>query len=218
MKHPFPQHRRPPARFALRAAQRGVGMLEALIALLIFAFGLLAAAGLQLSSLQASQFASQSVTGTNYLRDYSELMQMVPASVKEISTATDTSGNDMFVDTSSATYSAATASQCLGKEKACTPDKFAKASANDWALRVTSDLPAGRAKVCKDATPHSADGELEWGRCDGNGVMVLGKIGWAAKAPAKSGAGQAWMTADRPRIAITMLGNTRDFSIISSTP
>jgi len=193
-------------------------MLEALIALLIFAFGLLAAAGLQISSLQASQFASQSVTGTNYLRDYSELMQMVPASVKEISTETETGANYMFVDTDGESYSTSTANQCLGKNKACTPDKFAEALANDWALRVMADLPAGRAEICKDATPRNAAGELEWGNCDGEGVMVLGKVGWAAKAPAKNGAGQAWMTDDRPRIAITMLGNARDFSTIASTP
>lgn len=38
-----------------------------------------------------------------------------------------------------------------------------------------------------------------------------------SQGPRQEQRGQAWMTDDRPRIAITMLGNARDFSTIAST-
>lgn len=147
---------------------------------------------------------------------------MVPASIQKISGAE--SDNPMFVDTETKDYSPSStniANRCLGAP--CSPSEFAESMAYDWGKRVTLDLPNGRAEICQDSTPYDINDpsnpnfknqKLEWGasKCDGEGIVVLAKIGWTAKALAKNDAAQNWMTENHPRIAMLMFGNSRDFT------
>lgn len=196
-------------------AQRGFTLFEVLVALVIFAFGLLGAVGLQLSSLQATQYAANSVTATALAREYGELMQMIPDSVSGTSGATATSTDTLMLDTSSIA-AGASANDCTGSAKTCTPAQLIAATRNDWGLRVNSPtaLPQGRAVVCRDSSPRNASGELEWGGCDEAGATVLVKLGWLGKKPVGSGGSvdTAWMTRDQPRFAISVLGNLHDYA------
>ena len=193
--------------------QRGFTLVEILVALVIFAFGLLASVGLLLSSMQATQYSSNSVVASTMAREYAELMQMIPGGVSGTSSATSSSANTLMVDTDGIT--SGNASACTGADKNCSATDLLAAARDDWALRVksTQALPQGRAVVCRDATPRNAAGELEWGGCDEAGDTVLVKMGWLGKKPvgSDSGVDTRWMTSDRPRFAVSVMGNLRDY-------
>ena len=196
-------------------AQRGVTLIEVLVALVIFAFGLLAAVGLQLSSLQSTQYTANSVMATTMAREYGELMQLVPDVASATSSATSGSTNTLMLNTDSISGTA-TANDCTGVSKTCTSAEFITAMRNDWGLRVKSSqvLPQGKAEVCRDQTPRNASGELEWGECDETGEVVLVKMGWLGKPPVgtkDNGVDTSWMTADRPRFAVSVMGNLKDY-------
>jgi len=202
------------------SAERGVTLLEVLVALVIFAFSLLAAAGLQLSSLQAAQYAANSGVATSMAREYGELMQMIPSGINATFNATSSSTNSLLFDTEELDTSGAAANACTGTSASCNTDsaagmtKFIASMRNDWALRVqsTAALPQGRAEVCRDSTPRNASGYLEWGGCDETGEMVLVKMGWLGKPLAgTTDTPPDWMTADRPRFAVSVMANLKDY-------
>ena len=152
--------------------QRGFTLVEVLVALVIFAFGLLAAVGLLLSSMQATQYSSNSVVASTMAREYAELMQMIPGGVSGTSSATSSSANTLMVDTDGIT--SGNASACTGAGKNCSATELLAAARDDWALRVrsTQALPQGRAVVCRDSTPRNAAGELAWGGRDEAGKVT----------------------------------------------
>ena len=190
--------------------QRGMSLIEVLISLVIFAFGMLAAAGLQLASLKSSQYSSQAVNATTLAREYGEIMQMIPSATLS-STADGT--NSFFIDTAGA--NTADAAGCTGAAKTCGATAFVAAMVRDWSMRVSQSLPGGRAEVCRDSTPRDNDGNLQWGGCDDTGEMTLVKVGWAGKTQSVTDAqstGQTWMTDDRPRFVMSILGNLKDYT------
>lgn len=202
------------------SAQRGITLLEVLVALVIFAFGLLAAAGLQLSSLQAAQYAANSGVATGMAREYGELMQMIPSGINATFDATSSTENSLLFDTEDLDDSGAEPNACTGASSTCdTTDaagmtKFIASMRNDWAARVQSAqaLPQGRAEVCRDSTPRNSSGYLEWGGCDESGEMVIVKMGWLGKPLAgTTNAAPDWMTVDRPRFAISVMANLKDY-------
>lgn len=196
------------------SAQRGITLLEVLVALVIFAFGLLAAAGLQLSSLQAAQYAANSGVATNMAREYGELMQLVPSGVKATFDADSSTANSLLFDTKTLDTTGTAANACIGTSATCNTTTFINAMRNDWVKRVqsTQALPQGRAEICRDSTPRNASGDLEWGGCDKAGEMVVIKMGWLGKPLAgTTDASPDWMTADRPRFAISVMANLKDY-------
>lgn len=200
-------------------AWRGFTLIEVMVALIIFSFGMLGAVGLILSSMQATKYSSNSAVAGALAREYGELMQMIPDGFSSTSSATASSTNTLMVDTS--TFSGGTANACVGNSKTCTPQQLLTALRDDWVLRVksTDTLPQGRAEVCRDSTPRNDDGELEWGGCDEAGPTVLIKLGWLGKqAVGSEGASvdRSWMTADRPQFAVSVMGNLRDY--VSTAP
>ncbi len=202
------------------STQRGVTLLEVLVALVIFAFGLLAAAGLQLSSIQAAQYAANSGVATNMAREYGELMQMIPSGINATYDADSSTTDSLLFDTKDLDTSAAAANACTGTSASCNTNdsagmkKFIASVRNDWAERVksTQALPGGRAEVCRDSTPRNSAGNLEWDGCDKTGEMVLVKMGWLGKPLAgTTDTPPDWMTADRPRFAISVMANLKDY-------
>ncbi len=200
-------------------AQRGFTLVEVLVALIIFSFGMLGAVGLVLSSLQAAKYSSNSAVAGALAREYGELMQMIPDGTSSTTSATSSSTNTLMVDTAS--FTSGTPGNCTGSSKNCTPTQLLTALRDDWATRVKSGdvLPKGRGEVCRDSTPRNAAGELEWGGCDEAGATVLIKMSWLAKQSVGSGGAsvdRTWMTADRPQFAISVMGNLRDY--VSTAP
>jgi len=178
-------------------------MVEVLVSLVIFAFGLLGAAGLQLATLKSNQFAASSATAISLGREYAEIMQSFPSAI--ISTTSGTS--TFFIDTDTAIASPNPAA-CLGTATNCTTDQLATALKEDWRARVRAALPGGRAEVCRDSEPRTSAGDLEWGGCDDTGDLVVVKLGWAGR----NDKGEDLFTTDRPRMVMPVMGNLKDFA------
>ena len=138
--------------------QRGFTLIEVLVALTIFAFGLLAAVGLLLSSMQSTQNSANAVVASAMAREYGELMQLFPDGVSGTSGATSSTANTLMIDTGGTVTG--TANDCTGAGKNCTPAALVTAMRADWAQRVkeTQALPNGRGEVCRDSTPRDAAG------------------------------------------------------------
>jgi type IV pilus assembly protein PilV len=187
--------------------QAGLSMVEVLVALVIFAFGLLGAAGLQLNSLKANQFSVSASGAVTLAREYGDLMRLMITD-PEAATSTVTL-SDFLLDTSS-TRTSMTPAACNGMSITCNPSDLAKAAIDDWVLRVRntndvkSGLVGGRAEICHTSDPRDSAGDMQWGGCDGSGDTVVTKIGWFSKRSGTSDAAdsQAWLTADRPKMSI----------------
>jgi type IV pilus assembly protein PilV len=172
-----------------RRAARGFALLEVLAAVLVFALGLLALAGVMLASMRSTHAAQQAGSANGLARDYRELMLMVPAaalppSAFEIDTARFASSSKLCVAGS------------------CSPGELIAFMQSDWARRVETALPGGRALVCRDASPRRADGSLRW-ECDGQGALTV-KIGWLTREAAPRGSGT--IVADGPQVAHPLPG------------
>ncbi|MBX3657895.1 MAG: type IV pilus modification protein PilV [Ramlibacter sp.] len=182
-------------------AQRGLSLVEVLVALVIFAFALLGAAGLQISTLKSNQFTTASATAASLAREYGELMQSYPSSSVSSSSVT----SSFFIDTSTM-GTATAASACNGASTTCDPSQLLGAEIRDWSERVKVALPGGRAEVCRDSDPRDSDGNLQWGNCNGDGDLVVVKVGWFAKSDKGEVLGNT-----RPRLVLPLMGNFKDY-------
>lgn len=193
---------------ALRLRQRGLSLVEVLVALVIFAFGLLGAAGLQVATLKSNQFAASSAVAVALAREYGEIMQTFPSVVIKTNQGTST----FFFDTETS-ISSPNPTACNGATVDCTSADLSQALKEDWRARVRFALPGGRAEVCRDSAPRNGSGDLQWGGCDDIGDLVVVKIGWTARDDKGETLNQDGLgnTVDRPRIVVPVMGNLRDF-------
>ena len=183
--------------------QTGLSLIEVLVALVIFAFGMLGAAGLQIATLKSNKFSASSAIAISLAREYGELMQTFPSAV----ITTSEGASSFFIDTDTLTVT--NPSQCTGNTATCTTSQLAQASVEDWAARVEAALPGGRAEVCRTSEPRDSSGNLQWGGCDDIGDLVVVKMGWLAKNDKGE---KLFNGSDRPKILLPLLGNLRDFA------
>lgn len=183
--------------------------MEILVSLVIFSIGMLGTAGLQLATLRSNQFTAQAATATQLVRDYEEIVQMIPSAAISASEGTST-----FSALDTNVTSIGTITECKGTAAQCTPAQSAAYLLNEWKNRVTTSLPAGRAVICRDNAPKDTSGAGEglyhW-NCNGQGDMIMVKLGWAAKIAKNDKVMQAISEDVRPRIVITIFGNQKDF-------
>ena len=188
---------------------QGFALIEILVSLVIFAIGMLGTAGLQLATLRSNQFTAQAAVATQLARDYEEIVQMVPSASISAS-----EGSTSFSALDTNTTSSVTIKECKGTSAACTPTEFAAYMLNEWKNQVTTNLPAGRAVVCRDSAPKDSSGAGEglyhW-TCNNEGDMLMIKLGWAAKTAKNDSVMQAIASDDRPRIVIPIFRNQKDF-------
>jgi type IV pilus assembly protein PilV len=190
--------------------QCGFSLIEVLVSLVILTIGLLGTAGLQLASLRSNQFTAQAAVASQLARDYEEIVQLIPSAAISSATGTSTfSVLDTGVD------GIGTVTDCKGATTDCTAAELAAYMVNDWKARVMTELPAGRAKVCRDSAPKETSGNSEglyrWA-CDDQGDMIMIKIGWSAKSDKTDKIMQSISEENRPRIVITAFGNQKDFT------
>lgn len=201
---------RPTLRLPRRTRSHGFSLVEILVSIVILGLGMLGAAGLQLATLRSNQYSAQASVATQLVRDYEEITQLVRSA--DITTS-EASNILTSVDTDAADGSAA--ESCFGSSADCTPAKLAAYMLSDWKKRVRSDLPGGRAVVCRDSSPKSISGSnaglYHWA-CDGTGDMLMVKVGWSARSDKTETAMQAMATDNLPRVVMTIFGNQKDFT------
>lgn len=177
-------------------------MVEALVSVLILAFGVLAMGGLQLATMRSTQNSGKAAIAATLGKDYSEMMRS-NSSVSN-NTSTVAGVNPYLFDTATASsFTATPAVSCT--TSFCTPAQIATLHVADWARRVTQQLPNGRAVICRDANPKDAAGLNEWA-CDNTGNLVTIKLGWEAKLDAKEKGTASFVITSPQLVLIGMTG------------
>jgi type IV pilus assembly protein PilV len=200
----------PTRRRARPIPQTGFSLVEVLVSIVILGLAMLGAAGLQLATMRSSQYSAQASVATQLVRDYEEITQLVRSA--DMATS---EGSSLLTAVDTDTADGNAPESCFGSSADCTPAKLAAYMLADWKNRVRSDLPGGRAVVCRDSAPKTASGTnaglYHWS-CDNTGDMLMVKIGWTARADKNDAAMQAVAADGLPRVVMTIFGNQKDFT------
>ena len=157
---------------------RGFSLVEVLIALLILALGVLGMLALQLHTTRVTRnIAAQSLA----LQLSADIAETVRGSAKSVEMMRvfeqfDLAAND-------AAISAASSTTCLGTDRICTPAQMAASEIHDWQQRL-QQLPGGRLRICRDATPWRESEQANRWECDATAtanpalVPLWIKVGW----------------------------------------
>lgn len=137
--------------------QRGVSLIESLVALLLLALGVLGLAGLQAGTLAQARHANARAAAVQMANDLLERMQMNPA-LQRHSSGDASSGSlyEMGWGTSSEP-----ASDC--RSRACTGHELAQHDLSQWKRAWQSALPGADARVFRSRTdPQQIGVMLGW--------------------------------------------------------
>ena len=146
--------------------QKGFTMLEVLVAIIIFSFGLLGLAGLQLVSLANNLSANSRSTATALAYDMADRMRAnrqgaVAGNYNNIAGADNACQAIHYDDVHAAPVT-------------CTAVQLAQDDVYDWKKVVAGSLASGTATVCIDSTPNTA-------ACDGTGTTYAVRVSWNDK-------------------------------------
>ena len=167
--------------FAPGRYQAGFGMLEVLIALVIFSIAFAGLAGMSLTSLRTTADGHFNVQAT-YIAE--ELADAMRANLNGYETA-------QFVDTPEA------GEKVCAPGSVCTAEEQARYDSGKWQKHALDELPGGQAILCMDSSPN--DGTPEAPACDGNGLNTI-KVFW--KDSLKDDALDAGQTHQRYALAV----------------
>ena len=154
--------------------KNGFSMVELLVAVLIFAIGLVGLAGLQLAGLRSNQSAYYRSVATQLAYDMIDRMRS--------NAAIFLTNRESYKDVNPTTTAASNPRQC--ETNACTPAELAVYDLKQWNTQLAAQLPGGRGIVCLDSTPYDdntptiGDSANPTGACDGLGKMYAIKIWW----------------------------------------
>ena len=145
-------------------AQRGVTMLEILIAILIISVGLLGTAGLQAVSLRASVAANERTTATLLAYD---ALDRIRANMTG------------FTAGAYSNYIATQHANCLTLA-GCTAQELAQHDMWEWNNSIALALNQGMGIVCQDSSADdgTSNASLTAAQCDGLGNQYVVKIWW----------------------------------------
>jgi type IV pilus assembly protein PilV len=186
--------------------QRGFSLIEVLISIFVLALGVIGTAGMQLVAMRTSQQSSLQSVAVQLATEMADKMR---SNSKQMNQTPDSAIPFLQIDHDSSTMAAPTAPSstdtCYGAT-GCNDAKMAAFDIYEWLTRVRNELPGGRAKVCRDASP-STGGVLTWDcaytAATGNNAPFVIKVGWQGKNPD----GTLIRDADKkfpPSIAITV--------------
>jgi type IV pilus assembly protein PilV len=117
-------------------SERGITMIEVLVAIVIFAFGLLAIAGLQLAALKYQKGAWSRAGSATVATDLSERMRANTLAARQ--------GLYQIVGSySSLKASPPAPSGCDAKAAACTAAEIAQNDLAEWSANLAATLPGG---------------------------------------------------------------------------
>jgi len=180
--------------------QNGFALLEALIAALILAIGLLGVAGLNLLGLRSSIDSSTRSAATILSYEIIDLIRANPSALNNYVSSS-------VIDTTTALPSCYTAS--------CTPANQATFDRTAWARSIYDNsisdavdrarqakLPNGAAVICRDSTPN--DGTSTAAACSGSATdPLVVKIWWDERAMNATEASSPGNTLNRQRFVMS---------------
>ncbi|WP_088283475.1 type IV pilus modification protein PilV [Ideonella sp. A 288] len=144
-----------------RRPQRGVALMEALVAVLLLSVCALAYAALQLRGLSSNTSSMWRSKAALLAYEMSDRMRANRTGV------TTGKYNNLI---------AAEALAECGGAVACQPDEMAKLDYSLWNTAIANELPGANGAVCLDATPD--DGTTAAPACDGAGTTFAVKVFW----------------------------------------
>ena len=193
-----------------RRRERGMTMIESLVAIVVLSFGMLGVVGLQAAALQSNKEARYQSSAVRLARELGELMR----GNKNVAIVTDPAGNPYLVDFTGTPPSGT--SDCFAA--ACTtPLDVANFQIREWLARVDAELPGARVTVCVDDASFDAAGLPVW-ECSDTGGTVVVKIGWTQAttdhaAVGSSGYGSATpglSRATRPGVVVALIAGSSE--------
>jgi type IV pilus assembly protein PilV len=146
--------------------QRGFSLLEALIGIVVIAFGFIGVAGLQLSALKDTQTSRNVTIATILGRDMADRIRINGVAVKDFDFS-------VLPTTSPA--------NCVGDLAVCTPTNFFEAQYSTWISSVQAQLNGGEGIVCRTSTPNSGSGASSPGCTNGATDSIVVKVWWTEK-------------------------------------
>lgn len=147
--------------------QGGFTLTEVLVTLVIFAFGLLGVAGLQLTSMTSTDSARFRAIASLKASEMAERIRANPGTDYHDVAASDHQCH-------AAHYASRNAPPAD-----CPPADLAADDLFDWGQELGGELPQGRGIVCIDSTPE--DGTPAAPACDGAGSVLAIKVWWTDK-------------------------------------
>lgn len=156
---------------------QGFTLVEVLVAIVVFSFGLLGMVGLQAAAMQANRESRMQNQATALARELAEMMRG-NKNVAILST-----NNPYLGEFAAGSLTLASPSYCLNAANAnngCgSPAAVASAQMTDWLARVDAALPGARVSVCLDSAPYDSSGMPQW-TCNATGANEIAfiKIGW----------------------------------------
>lgn len=129
-------HRLEPTQFTSMRRQRGITLIESLVAIVIAALGILGILGVQMRTLTDTQTTVRRAQAIRLIEDLSERTKVNPNAMLGIKD---------YKSGYSEKASALTATDCISAS--CTPAQQAKYDLKQWKTTVEQTLPGGQASV-----------------------------------------------------------------------
>ncbi|AXA91713.1 type IV pilus modification protein PilV [Massilia sp. YMA4] len=150
----------------------GFTLIEVLVAVLVLAVGLIGGTAMQLHAMRARQESALLSTA----------VQAAAAMAERIRANAGQRSVYLSLDYDAAIEPAPAPPRILCQDTACAPAALAALDVYELKRMVRTSLPAGRARVCRDAHAWHA-GRLRWPCSAAPGAPVVVKIGWRGKNP-----------------------------------
>lgn len=174
------------------AQQQGFTLIEVLVAIVVFSFGLLGMVGMQAFALQANREARMQSQATSLARELAEMMR----GNKQIAVQNTLTANPYLGNFSVGSLVLSSPGYCLSVGSSCaTALDVANAQMTDWLTRVDTSLPGARVSICFDSTPYDSEGLPQWA-CNASdaGEIIFIKIGWTQNSTDRSQTGSSAFT------------------------
>lgn len=131
-------------------SQRGISLIESLVAILVMSLGILGVLGMQMRTLADTQTGVRRAQAIRLIEDLSERMKINPNALINISNYTTAWADEPTVVEDCTT-------------KACTPAELALFDVADWKTSVRNYLPLGQASIFVAADETDADNRRQLG-------------------------------------------------------
>ena len=151
----------------------GFTLVEVLVAVLVLAMGLIGGKAMQLHAMRTRHESALLSAALDIAGTMAERMR---------ANAGQLPAHYLGVDYDAHREPAPVPPEKLCMAETCDPGELARLDIHDLERRVRAALPAGRARICRDAQPYAA-GRLRWDCTGAPHDPVVVKIGWRGRRP-----------------------------------